>query len=176
MPVLEPLHADVAEPTNLVNAIRKRRGGRLLKLDRMLLHSPAFAEGWNSHLAKVRLELTLDGQLRELAICVVAVMNQADYELEQHLPVYQSLGGSDEKCAALLDLKSRDTTPAVFSPVEADVVDIARQMTVRVEVQTELKARLLTELGPQKYVELIGVIATYNMVSRFLVALDLHAE
>ena len=64
--------ADVAEPAELVAAIRKRRGGRLLNLDRMLLHSPALAAGWNAYLRAVRSELSLDPMLRELAMCGVA--------------------------------------------------------------------------------------------------------
>ena len=176
MPLLEPLPADTAEPTDLVNAIRLRRGGGLLKLDRMLLHSPAFAEGWNSHLAKVRQGLELDGQLRELAICVVAVLNRAHYEMEQHLPVYQKEGGSDEKCRFLSRLDKTIDLPEFFSTLEADVIAMARQMTQAIEVELNLKARLLEALGPRKFVELVGVISTYNMVSRFLVALDLHEE
>jgi hypothetical protein len=49
-------------------------------------------------------------------------------------------------------------------------------MTQAIEVELKLKARLLEALGPRKFVELVGVVSTYNMVSRFLVALDLHEE
>ena len=64
-------------PVDVVNAIRKRRGGTLLNLDRMLLNSPAFAVGWNGYLGAVRSSLTLDPRLRELAICAVAVLRSA---------------------------------------------------------------------------------------------------
>jgi alkylhydroperoxidase family enzyme len=36
--------------------------------------------------------------------------------------------------------------------------------------------RLQDSLGNQRLVELVGVIATYNMVSRFLVALQVTPE
>ncbi len=49
-------------------------------------------------------------------------------------------------------------------------------MTQAIEVESDLKARLLRVLEAQQLVELVGVISAYNMVSRFLVALDLHAE
>jgi hypothetical protein len=39
---------DVAEPADLVAAIRARRGGSLLNLDRMILHSPPFARGFDT--------------------------------------------------------------------------------------------------------------------------------
>jgi len=64
----------------LVDAIRARRGGRLLNLDLMLLHSPPFASGWNTFLREVRQHLALDPVLRELAICHIALLNAAEYE------------------------------------------------------------------------------------------------
>ncbi|MDA0249213.1 MAG: hypothetical protein O2844_08935 [Proteobacteria bacterium] len=64
----------------------------------------------------------------------------------------------------------------MFSALERDVIEIALQMTQSIEVESDLKARLLKVLEAQQLVELVGVISTYNMVSRFLVALDLHAE
>ena len=40
MPRLPYVPADLAEPREAIDAIRKRRGGALLNLDRQLLHSP----------------------------------------------------------------------------------------------------------------------------------------
>lgn len=42
-----------------VAPIRARRGGELLNLGRMLLHSPAYARSWNALLGAVRAEPTL---------------------------------------------------------------------------------------------------------------------
>jgi hypothetical protein len=42
---------DLAEPHELVSAIRARRAGTLLNLDRMLLHSPPFAAGGRQYRA-----------------------------------------------------------------------------------------------------------------------------
>ena len=39
----------------LINAVKARRGGRLLNLDRQLLHSPPLARGWNQYLGAVLL-------------------------------------------------------------------------------------------------------------------------
>ena len=78
MPVVPYKPIDVQEPHKLVNAIRARRGGTLLNLDRMLLHSPVFATGWNNFLGTVRNDLKIPSKLRELAICTVAILNGAD--------------------------------------------------------------------------------------------------
>ena len=86
--------ADIAEPAEVVAAIRARRGGELLTLDRMLLHSPALAAGWNTFLGAVRESLVVDRRLRELAMCTVAVLNGAEYEYTQHAPLYIAAGAS----------------------------------------------------------------------------------
>ena len=52
----------------------------------MLLHSPALAQGWNTYLGAVRTGLSLSPRLKELAMCVVAVINGADYEFVHHAP------------------------------------------------------------------------------------------
>ncbi len=71
---------DLAEPAELVAAIRQRRGGQFINLDRMLLHSTPIAEGWNHFVGEIRNNLSLDPKLRELAMCGVAVLNGAEYE------------------------------------------------------------------------------------------------
>jgi alkylhydroperoxidase family enzyme len=163
-----------AGPPELVAAIRARRGGTLLTLDRMLLHSPAFAKGWNAHVGAVRNELTLAPGLRELAICVVAVLNGAEYEFEQHWPVYLKAGGSEAAATALRSIEAACEDRKLFSDDERAVMRLAVEMTRSVKVDDATFARARSVLGSdQRIVELVGVVATYNMVSRFLVALGI---
>jgi alkylhydroperoxidase family enzyme len=60
----------------------------------MLLYSAPVATGWNSFFGNLRQNLELDGKLKELAICYVGLLNGANYEFDQHLPVYEKLGGN----------------------------------------------------------------------------------
>ena len=56
---------DSAGPPELLQAIRARRpGGKLLNLDRILLHSPNYAQAWNTMLGTIRNKLSLQGRLR----------------------------------------------------------------------------------------------------------------
>jgi len=169
--------ADVSEPAELVAAIRQRRGGHLLHLDRMLLHSPPLAQGWNAFLGQVRQHLSLDGRLRELAMCGVAVLNRADYEFVQHAPVYLKEGGTDAELAQLRQLGSAHYDPGAW-PRDIDrlACELIVQMTRQIEVDARMKQALHAQLGHQALVELVAVVAAYNMVSRFLVALDVHPE
>ena len=100
MPLIPYLPADIAEPAELVAAIRQRRGGELINLDRLLLYSPPMAAGWNQLLGAVRRQLQLSPYLREVAMCVVAVLNGAEYEFVHHAPELLAAGGSDAQVQA----------------------------------------------------------------------------
>jgi alkylhydroperoxidase family enzyme len=164
-------------PQDLVDAILARRGGRLLNLDRMLLKSPAFARGWNAFLGEVRTGLGLSPRLRELAICLVAVLNGADYEFHHHAPEFMKAGGTTQQLAALRRLDYGVLDPALFDASERAVVRLTFEMTRDVRTADATFAAATAALGNHQHVvELVGVIATYNMVSRFLLALHIEPE
>ncbi|NVO08195.1 MAG: carboxymuconolactone decarboxylase family protein, partial [Rhodoferax sp.] len=145
-------------PAAVVDAIRKRRGGTLLNLDRMLLNSPAFAVGWNGFLGAVRNSLTLDPRLRELAICAVAVLNCADYEMLQHAPEFCQAGGSVAQLERLVDYDAALRDETRFNEAERAVLQLTLEMTRNVQVSDACFARVQQALGsPQAQVELVGV-------------------
>ncbi len=159
----------------LVAAIRARRGGKLLNLDRMLLHSPPFARGWNALLRAVRRELELSPRIRELAICAVARLNRAEYEWQQHAPAFLAAGGRRDQLDALEDVDAA-CSDALFDEAERAALALTVEMTRTVAVGAETFARARALFPERELVELVGTIATYNMVSRFLVALDVTQE
>lgn len=165
---------DLAEPADLVGAIRARRGGDLLELDRMLLHSIPLARGWNAYLREIRQNLSVDAHLRELAILAVAVLNRAEYEFAQHAPEFLRAGGRPEQLQAIRRLEEAPEVKGVFSPLEHLVCELSLAMTRHIEVPHGLLVQLKNALGETATVELVAVVATYNMVSRFLVALQIH--
>ena len=176
MPGLPFLPADVAEPADLVAAVRARRGGALLHLDRMLLHSPAFAQGWNAFLREVRGGLALEPRLRELAVCAVALLNGAPYELHHHAPELLAAGGTRAQLDALVRAGGLAAPDAPFDARERVALRLAAEMTRDVAVAETTLAEVRALLGDRETVELVGVVATYNMVSRFLVALGIEPE
>jgi alkylhydroperoxidase family enzyme len=166
-----------AAPADLVAAIRARRaGGHLLNLDRMLLHSAPLARGWNTYLGAIRKDLTISPLLRELAICAVARYNKADYEWLQHAPEFLSTGGSQAQLDALHDIANAPANSAAFSAIERLVIQLTHEMTTQIEVATATMTALREHLNARELVEIVGVIAAYNMVSRFLVALRIEPE
>src|SRR5256885_2355776 len=169
---------DQAGPPELLQAIRARRpNGKLLNLDRMLLHSPEYATAWNTMFGTIRNKLSLDGRLRETAIMAIGVLNKADYEWIQHEPEYVKTGGSKEQLAALKrDIAGAENDAKLFTEPERAVLALTREMTRNIEVSPATLKRVRTVLDDKQLIELIGTISGYNMVSRFAVATGLEVE
>ena len=167
---------DITEPRQIVDAIRTRRGGSLLNLDRMLLRSPALAAGWNTYLGAVRNALTLDAKLREIGMCVVAVLNGAEYEFNQHAPVFIKAGGTQAQVDAMRNPEAAMQDHQLFDDAERAAIALTVEMTRNVKVSDETFAQVRACLSEQQTVEMVAVIAAYNMVSRFLVALGVEPE
>ena len=167
---------DQVGPPDLVAAIRQRRGGELLDLDRLLLHSPVFATGWGEFMGRVRTGLALPPLLLELAMCGVAALNRADFEMHHHAPLYRAAGATEAQLAALhrLGVEPELAQDPVFDATQQAVLALVVEMTRDVTVRDSTFERVRAAMGGDKLVfELVGVIAAYNMVSRILVALAL---
>lgn len=177
MPRIPYVPIDLAEPRELVDAVRARRGGKLSHLDRLLLHSPQLAAGWNTFLGAVRTRLSLSPRLREIAMCSVAVLNGAEYEFFHHAPEFLKAGGSRAQVDAMRDVEAASTNMQLFDDAERATLRLSLEMTRSIVVGDETFARAVKALGnAQLVIELIATIAAYNMVSRFLVALDVEPE
>jgi alkylhydroperoxidase family enzyme len=164
-------------PPELVEAIRKRRpNGKLLALDRMLLHSPSFAKGWNAMFGAIRGQLALPARLRETAILAIAVLNRAEYEWTQHEAEFVATGGSKEQLAALRDVERAARDEKNFGEAERATLQLTIEMTRTVQVAPATMARVRAALPDKEVVELVGTIAGYNMVSRFLVATGVERD
>ena len=165
-----------AGPPELVAAIRARRaGGRLLNLDRLLLHSPGLAHGWNTMLGALRGRLSLPARLRELAIVAIGALNGAEYEWRQHAPELLAAGGTRAELRRLRDVRAAARDPR-FGEVERATLALAWEMTRRVKVRAATLRRLRALLPDAQVVELVAVVAGYNMVSRFVVATGVGLE
>jgi AhpD family alkylhydroperoxidase len=156
----------------LLRSLKARRGGRLLNLDRQLLHSAPLARGWNAYLGAIRSELQLDGALRELVILLVAVLNRAPYEFVQHVPVALAQGVTQAQIDALRDWRESK----LFDARECDVLAYAEAMTLQVQVPQPLFDAVRRRFSARELVELTATVASYNMVSRFLEALQIEIE
>lgn len=168
---------DQIGPKELVDAIRSRRpGGKLLNLDRILLHSAAYAKGWNGLFAAIRGQLALAPKLRETAIMAVGALNQADYEWVQHESEYLKAGGTQAQLAALKNVAAAARNDKLFDEAERATLALTDEMTRAIKVSDVTMKRIRKQLPLDQVIELIGTIAGYNMASRFLVATGVELE
>ena len=147
-----------------------------MNLDRMLLHSPAFARGWNTMFGAIRGQLALSPKLRELAIMAIGAINKADYEWVAHAPEFLSAGGTKTQMEALKDVSIAMNNTKLFDESERATLALTYEMTRTITVAQPAMARVRAILPDQQVVELVGTIAGYNMVSRFLIATGIDLE
>ena len=167
---------DLVEPKEIVDAVRARRGGTLLNLDRMLLNSPNLTRGWNALLKEVRENLSLDDRYKEIGMCGVAILNHAEYEYFHHAPELLKAGGTQQQVDEIRKIGTEAFNHSIFSAIEQDVIALTIAMTRDIEVPEAVMERLTKSLGNQATVEIVAVVATYNMVSRFLIATGINPE
>ena len=142
--------------------------GRVSLLYQVLLNSGPIASGWERMLTAVRNQTGVPADLRELMILRVAVLNRAQYEFDAHVPHAQKAGTSDAKIAAV---REAGISP-LFNDDEKLVLELADAMTRDIDVPEALMERLKARLDARAVVETVATVAAYNMVSRFLVALQ----
>lgn len=94
------------EDQAVVDQIKDRRGGKLIPLDKALLHAPPIAGGYSHFLKAVRTQNSLADSIRELCMCRVATLNQAWFEWESHAPLLRATGVLSESAVEAL----KDTT------------------------------------------------------------------
>ena len=102
----------------------------------------------------------------------VAALNGAQYEADQHAPIALSEGVSREQ----LDRLDQWETEAVYGPAQRAALALTDAMTRHVQVPDAVFAAARREFPDRELVELVGTIAAYNMVSRFLEALSIHSD
>lgn len=174
--VPDPPAVSSPEEQSIVDRIRARRSPRPLQpLDLALLHSPAVADGWNHFLGAVRTQTSLPDDIRELAISRVAVCNRAWYEWKHHAPLAAKAGVSAEALEVVKQegpLSGEGKGQGGLSEQQWAVLVYTDEMTRNVQVADETFGKLKALFSEQEVMEITATIACYNMVSRFLVALD----
>ena len=160
-----------AEVIALAAQIRKERG-KLHNLYLMLLNSPPVARGWLNLLTAVRQQCNLAGRYRELAILRVALVNGADIEYQSHIPHALKAGVSQQQIDALREWQKS----AAFDAADRAVLAYTDSMTKDIHVPDQVFDPLRSHFDARELTELTATIAAYNLVSRFLEALQVDHD
>ncbi len=170
---IESLNTESVEDEALLDRLRSGRGGRLINIYKMLLHSPRIAATWYDHIGAVRWETELDGQTREVAIIRIGLLNRVDYVNKAHVPRLAIPEGlSLDQCEALHGWQ----TSALFDDRLRAVLAFTDAMTLDVQVPTEVFDALKPHFSERQIVELAVLVGAYNMHTRVLAALDIDPE
>jgi AhpD family alkylhydroperoxidase len=144
--------------------------GRVSPLYQVLLNSPPMAQGWERMLTAVRRHNTLPEAVRELVIVRVAVLNRARFEYDAHVPIALAAGATQAQVDALADATA--IGPGL-SDAEHVLIRLTDTMTRDIEVPAALYDEVRRYYDERQVVDAMVTIGAYNMVSRFLVALEI---
>jgi len=159
-----------AEDEAIVQRVKERRGGKLIPLDKALLHAPQVADGWNSFLKAIRTQTTLTDSVRELAICRVAALNQAWFEWVHHVPLLEQADVLPKE--TIEKIKEKEWKGEGLDEKHLAVLEYTDAMTIGCIVKQTKFDKVKSLFSDREVVEITATVAAYNTVSRFLVALD----
>jgi alkylhydroperoxidase family enzyme len=166
----ETKHPELAES---IAKIKGARGGRLINIYRLMLHSPALANAWFDLNQAVRYGTEIDGQSRELAVIRVAILNGVEYVQRAHGPAYALKEGlTPEQVAALRDWRASQ----LFNAQQRALLAYTDAMTENIEVTDDVFDNARKHFSERQIVELTMLIGAYNMLTRFLKALKVDPE
>jgi alkylhydroperoxidase family enzyme len=166
----EPEHPELAES---IAKIKGARGGRLINIYRLMLHSPALANAWFDLNQAVRYGTEIDGQSRELAVIRVAILNDVEYVQQAHGPAYALKEGLTPDQVAAIGFWQASK---LFSDQQRALLAYTDAMTQQIDVPDGVFADLRKFYSERQTVELTMLIGAYNMLTRFLKALKVDPE
>ena len=171
VPLLEEnQHPELADS---IAKIKGARGGRLINIYRLMLHSPALANAWFDLNQAVRYGTEIDGQSREIAVIRVAMLNNVEYVQRAHGPAYALKEGlTPEQVAAIADWQPSK----LFSAPQRALLAYTDAMTREIDVPDKIFAEVRKHFSQRQTVELSMLIGAYNMLTRFLKALKVDPE
>jgi 4-carboxymuconolactone decarboxylase len=168
--IAENEHPELAET---IAKIKGARGGRLINIYRLMLHSPALANAWFELNQAVRYGTEIDGQCREIAVIRVAILNKVEYVRRAHGPAYALKEGlTPDQVNALADWRPS----TLFSEKQRALLAYVDEMTRDIEVPEAVFRQVRKHFTERQTVELTMLISAYNMLTRFLQALKVDAE
>lgn len=149
------------------------RFGRLHNIHRALAHSPVWLRALELHWGEaIRHNARLEPILRELAILTVGRLTQCDYAYVHHQGIAQRVGVRPEQ---LEQLEEWDDNP-VFNEQEQAVICYATEATEHVKVSDTTFDALRNFLDAEQIVQLVMIVAHFNLASRILLPLEIELE
>jgi alkylhydroperoxidase family enzyme len=174
MPRLPYLNRDdlAEEDRDIFDRIEKERGS-VHNIFRMMAYAPHLLRKYIEWSTELRFKTALDPKLRELAIMTVGRLTDAKYEYTHHWNAARKLGLPAEKLSQLADYEKSP----LYDDRERAVIRYAVEATrdVKVSDETFNKVRDLLD-NDRILMELVMLVAGYNLVVRLLVPMQVELE
>ena len=153
-------------------AKRRAQGGAIINLQLTTGHSPKFSQAAGTMAFAIRFDSVVPRRLIELTIMRTAQIVGADYEINQHIPLFKMCGYGDAQLAALPAWKSS----TLFDVKERAVLGYTEQMTHGGDVDDPTFAELQKYFPPKGIVELTYTVGNYYANGLLTKALRIQVE
>jgi alkylhydroperoxidase family enzyme len=150
----------------------KEKGGRVLNLFKIIAHCPQVGHQFLLLGNAILLKGVVPPNLRELAILRVGLINKANYEWTQHVPIALNVGMRQAQIDALPDWENSSE----FSETEKAILRYTDEETINIRVKDETFTAVRKILSEEGVVELTTAIGYYGMVCRILETLQVELE
>jgi len=153
-------------------AKRRAQGGAIINLQLTTGHSPKFSQAASTMAFAIRFDSVVPRRLIELTIMRTAQIVGADYEINQHIPLFKMCSYSDAQLAALPEWK----TSTLFDEKERALLGYVEQMAHGGNVDDPTFAELQKYFSPKEIVELTYTVGNYYANVLLTKALRIQVE
>jgi alkylhydroperoxidase family enzyme len=174
MPRLPYLKREDLDPADrdIFDRIEKERG-MIHNIFRTMAYAPHLLRKFIEWSTELRFKTALDPNLRELAIMTVGRLTDANYEFTHHWNAARKLNIPAEKLAQIGEFESSP----MYDDRERAVMRYAVEATRNVKVSDATFNAVRKLLGNDRtLMELVMLVAGYNLVVRVLVPLEVELE
>jgi 4-carboxymuconolactone decarboxylase len=152
-----------------------RRGE--LNVFRVLSHAPAVFVGWTQMVDELLDSPTFTLRMRELIVLRVAHLQDAPYELSQHMDLARPAGLTERQIEAILDAGDNvDYEEVGFSRTERAVLEAVTELCTTQHLGEDHFAAIQAALGDEAVTELLMIVSCYYGLALVLNAAELDID
>lgn len=163
----DPISKLDPQAKQLYDAMAAKRG-RIDGMYAAMFNHPALVE----HVAQLgtylRFGATLPGEIRELAILLVARKQAVPYEWVKHVPPAEAAGLSPELIEAVRQERELSAFHPLYPKICQAVDIVLAEQSLPVNLQNDLEVKL----GLKGVLELVILVGFYRMIAGFIRAFD----
>jgi AhpD family alkylhydroperoxidase len=160
------------ELQQLYDRFRERFGTDVPNVGKTLANSPGLALKVFPLADYFMYESKLDPRVRELVVLMVMKTCSCNYAYLKHVDIARRVGVTQQQIAALPTYSDSH----LFSDDDRIILQCTEELTTKVSVDDGLYRRVEAIVGRQNMVDFIGAIAFFNMMARYINALQVELE